>query len=429
VERVEKNCIYWWAHPSRIVLFVHLPLLLMCAAMSDSDYAIYGHKTKFLTGQALLVAVVGLLAFAAASVCFEPQYTTGTATKRLDPVRFRTTINGLAFLVLSAYAIFLFPIVLKPQLLLEHFSGSSTAMYTLRETLNHVPGLTSLMALQSLLLILILSYRQLTGENMPSSYPAIIVVTVIACLLRVLLWSERLALIELALPVIILLFARVAPACRNVAIPALALAPLGGALALALLFAAGEYFRTWQYYQYRYSGTFLEFIAVRLAGYYATALNNGAALTTLVDPFMAPIGTAQWIAKFPMWGWLGLDPGGYTFNNMTFLESYLNVEFNNMGGIFLPIADFGIVLGVLCWVMMGLVSGKLFNSFALGRITGLLLYPVWFTGIAEMLRVFYWGETRFFPMLAGGLIVIWIVGGFAEDDTACPLPDTEAVPS
>lgn len=429
MERVEKNCIYWWAYPSRVVLFVHLPLLLLCAVISEADYAVYQHKSKFLTGSALFIAVAGLLAFAIAAIPSEPLFTTGPRMKQLDAAKLRRAIGVLAFLVLSAYAIFLFPVLAKPQIVLELISGSSSAMFSLRETLNHIPGLTSFMALQSLLLILILSYRQLTGEAMPAGYLTIIAATIIACFLRAWLWSERLALIELALPFIILRFSPVAPQWREVTFAPLALAPLAGAIALALLFAAGEYFRSWQYYQYRYSGTFAEFIAVRLAGYYATALNNGAALITLVDPFMAPLHTAQWIAKFPLWEWLGIDPGADGFNTMNFLESYLNPEFNNMGGIFLPIADFGIVLGLICWAVMGWISGRLFNAFALGRISGLLLYPVWFTGIVEILRVFYWGETRFFPMLLGGLVVTWFLGGFAHEEADCPLPDAAVAPN
>jgi len=53
---------------------------------------------------------------------------------------------------------------------------------------------------------------------------------------------------------------------------------------LFAVFVVGEYFRSWQFYQHVFSGTFLEFAIIRFAGYYATALNTGAALCTLNDP-------------------------------------------------------------------------------------------------------------------------------------------------
>jgi hypothetical protein len=40
-------------------------------------------------------------------------------------------------------------------------------MYVLRDTLNRIPGVTTLMTLQSLLAILVISYSQLTGERLP----------------------------------------------------------------------------------------------------------------------------------------------------------------------------------------------------------------------------------------------------------------------
>jgi len=71
----------------------------------------------------------------------------------------------------------------------------------------------------------------------------------------------------------------------------------------------------------------------------------------------------------------------------------------------MPLFDFGPVLGLLCWTILGANQRYLFRLFALGRVGGLLLFPIWFTGIVEIPRMFYWGDSRFFVVMVGGLIM------------------------
>lgn len=400
-----RTLIYWWAYPSRVALAVTLPIYLLCWSLDPSAFEFYGHNHKFLSGSVAFLGLAAILGFAICSYLVEPRPARRDLVMRVDVGAANVAINTLAALVLVSYCVFLFPILLRPQLLLEHLMGSSTAMSTLRETLNRIPGVTSLMSLQSLLAALIVSYRPLTGNSIPTSYKRVLTIVAILCVLRAWLWSERLAVIEFAVPIVIVVMARFQPNQTDVWFRPLTLAPIGGAAALFAVFMAGEYFRSWQHYQHTFAGSFPEFIAVRMAGYYATALNNGAALLTLLESFGAPTNTAQWFYKFPLWQFVAPAWTYEPFDVTAFLEAYLNPEFNNMSGVFLPLADFGPALGIACWMGLGLLTGLIFNSFALGRLTGLVLYPIWFTGIIEMLRVFYWGETRFFPAVFGALIL------------------------
>jgi hypothetical protein len=283
--------------------------------------------------------------------------------------------------------------------------GSTTAMFGLRETLNRIAGVTSLVNLQSLLAVLVFTYRPLTGKQLPRRYWRLMIALTIACVLRAWLWSERLALIELVLPIIIATLAKAAPEQRLRLFRPLAFAPLVGLAAVFAVFAVGEYFRSWQFYQYVFSGSFSEFAAVRFAGYYATALNTGAALCSQNDPLYAPTETAEWFYRFPLWQLVDEKDRLSAFNIGSFLEAYLDPEFNNTSGVFMPLFDFGPVLGLLCWTMLGAISGYLFRLFALGQVSGLLFFPVWFIGIAEILRVFYWGDSRFLTVIVGGLVL------------------------
>lgn len=395
--------LYWWAYPSRVALFVTLPIFVVCWSLNDVVYSFYDHNHQYIRGPAALAGLSAILAFAAASFFLEPRVAARRTAVLVDPDDLNLAINVLGAIAVTAYAIFLFPVVLKPGLLLELLSGSQTAMFTLRETLNRIPGVTSLMTLQSILAVTIVGYQFLTGRPTPRKYMRLLGLVAVLCVLRAWLWSERLALIEFGVPIALVAFARFRP--RKGFRP-LVFAPIAGAAVLFLLFLVGEYFRSWQHYQYEFAGTFPEFIAARLAGYYATALNNGAAFTTLHDPFGVPTMTAQWYYRFPVWEYMTRWPAADSYDVTPFLEAYLNPEFNNMSGIYLAISDFGPVLGVACWAGLGLLTGLIFGSFALGGVTGFILYPVWFTGVIEMLRIFYWGESRFFPVLFGALIVI-----------------------
>ena len=397
--------LYWWSYPSRVALFVTLPIFLVCWSLNAVAFDFYGHNHKFLAGPAALLGLAAILAFAGGAFLVEPRVARREVAVLIETASLNAAINVLTAVVLAAYTIFLFPILLKPQLLIELVKGSDTAMFTLRETLNRIPGVTSLMALQSLLAVTIVGYKGLTGTNAPKPYTRVLAIIAGLCLLRAWLWSERLALIEFVVPVIIVAYARFEPPRRRTSFRPLVLAPLVGFVALFAIFLVGEYFRSWQHYQHTFAGSYPEFIATRLAGYYATALNNGAALITLLEPFDAPTMTAQWFYKFPLWPFVAPSWSYDSFDVMPFLEAYLNPEFNNMSGIYLPLADFGPGMGIAFWMGLGLITGLIFNSFALGGITGFILYPVWFTGLIEMLRIFYWGETRFFPVLFGALIL------------------------
>ena len=410
--------VYWWAYPSRIALFVHLPIFLWCASLGTEDYAFYKQGSKLLDDGAVLSGVLAILAFALCSLPFEPRRAVVDTGPTVNTRAVDNAVHVLFGLVLGAYGLFLLPLISNPQLIVDHLAGSSSAMYVLRDTLNRIPGVTTLMTLQSLLAILVISYSQLTGERLPRAWVRLMLMVVAACVLRAWLWSERLALIELALPIGIVMLARGTPRWDRRVVRALALAPLVGLAALFALFALGEYFRSWQVYQHTFAGSFLDFAMLRFAGYYATALNNGAALLTLLEPFHAPTLTAQWFYKFPVWQFVAAPSTYETFDHMAFLDAYMNPEFNNMSGIFLPLVDYGPLLGLACWMLLGLVTGMQFNAFMLGNVSGLLLYPVWYTGIAEMLRVFYWGETRFFPVILGALILARYLGRHALSQPA-----------
>jgi hypothetical protein len=390
---------HWWARPSRAALFLLIPSYLLCAWASAGAYAAFGARANFLTGGPLWLGLAGLLIFSLTSALAEGLALPARSFS-LPPAMLRRLILALFAVVIAAGLLFLAPAVTQPELLLRHLQGSFASVAELRLVLNRIPGVTSWMALQSLLIVLLTLYPRLGGQKPPRWFGGIAVALVALAALRAWLWSERLALLELAIPYALLRWGSV-----SAAQPWRRLAPLYGLAAVLVLFAAGEYFRSWQFY--RYDGTgFLPFILGRFTAYYATALNNGAGYFTLLGPAGQPLATAEWFYRLPVWPWLGFNPWpADILLPPEYLARYANPEFTNMSGLFAPFNDFGTVPGLGLWALLGLSSGRLYAHFAAGRLTGLLLYPTWFIGIAEILRIFYWGNSRYFPVLAGALAV------------------------
>lgn len=226
---------------------------------------------------------------------------------------------------------------------------------------------------------------------------------------RALMNSERLAIVELAIPlmvVVIRLLVLDSPELMGRLGVMVRIAPVAGVAALVGLFAASEYFRSWANY---YSGGdigFWTFVTLRLTGYYVTALNNGALLIERLQPTGIPFFTMHFLWRFPGTGSFLSD----LFPNLPYLsettppiESVLtvgaNFEFNNPDGYLLPMLDFGVVGALVFWLVVGLICGFLYRSFCRKQPLGLLLYPLVFVGIVEMPRFLYWGEGRVVPAL------------------------------
>ncbi|HTF69054.1 MAG TPA: O-antigen polymerase [Edaphobacter sp.] len=219
---------------------------------------------------------------------------------------------------------------------------------------------------------------------------------------RALLLSERVALIEVAVPAVVLfvhfkIHAGISRRLKTI----ITLAPIAGLVLLFLVFTGSEMFRSWTYYSSRSDSNIFEFGAARLMGYYLTAVNNsGLILTRVSTSFHAPVFTQEWLWKMPV---LGKAMGDASVMAMAqyriLLKANANLEFNNPGGILLPLWDFGITGGLFYWLAFGFVISKIYQSFRRGGLAGLLLYPLVYVGLLELSRLLYLSDSRCFPSL------------------------------
>jgi hypothetical protein len=173
------------------------------------------------------------------------------------------------------------------------------------------------------------------------------------------------------------------------------------------MFGLFEYFRSWQFYRTRGDLSFVEFASNRLAGYYATAINNGQViLDHLTFPGRLPFDTVeafwslQGIYQLRLYEVLGGHERPYNktdYRDSPYfhaLDQVANPEFNNPSGYVAPFADYGHVGGLVFFAALGVIAGLLYRGFCRGHVAGLLIYPYCFTGLVELPRYMYWFQGR-----------------------------------
>ena len=274
-----------------------------------------------------------------------------------------------------------------------------------------MPGVSSFVNLGPLYVTLLFLQSTLTGTRLSRFDKAVFGLFLVLVTARVFLWSERLALLEIFIPIAII---RIATMTRHRML--VAMLPLLGVLTLGVFFGLTEYFRSWAH-SYSNSGlSFSEFVMTRFLGYYATAINNGALIFTTFDPLYVPYGTARWFFKFPLFPPPDADTGLFGRTQMVFW-TLANPEFNNSSGIFAPINDFGVLGGIAILGVLGAITGRLFRGFISQHLFSMLLFPTWMTGVYELLRIFYWGDPRYFPILVVIPFVFWMLSRSARRRT------------
>jgi hypothetical protein len=288
------------------------------------------------------------------------------------------------------------------QLALGVLKGDKGASYVMKEVyLGTITGVTTLTQLGMVMAVLaVLIALRFGWRRVAFKCAVLFLITMV----RALMNSERLALMELAVPAGVLLvrlavlespryFGRVRTLLR--------MAPALGYGGLVVVFGCSEYFRSWVNYYAGGDLSFWQFVSLRLLGYYVTALNNGALLVQRLDPTGAPFFTFHLLWKFPVLSGIvqmiypnlaiaSVDGDPY----MQVLSAEANPEFNNGGGLLLPVIDFGFAGALLYWTLAGIACGALYRLFRHKTVAGLVLYPLVFIGVIEATRIIYWAEGR-----------------------------------
>lgn len=391
----------WWYRPSRLLLGASLPALIIFT-YSDSTLSLskaqlfYGSR-DFLVGLIALAAMfLGALLgeskwFSArvsggrfaSSRGFAPRIAEGLLTERVDRV--------LMAVFLVSHLVFFRNFFLDPGLI----SGVLGGNLELKHTFKTIPGVTTWTQV-SLVLGALRGLRW--AGVLPGRVKLISVFHLVffgTLFVRAILWSERLAMIEGAVPFFLGALPRLATAAGPHLRLWIRLFPFVVPVMLLFVFTAFESLRSWQYYAGQHSSV-LEFGWRRLFTYYFEAMNTGAAtlgVTGFYDGLTLPMGLKTYDEYYK-----GLYMGA------------LDVEYNNVSGLWYLATRAGSLLFIPVIFLHGCWHGLAWRAFSAGRLFG-LFFPISFLGLMEIIRIPYWfGLTRVLPSTLVILIILaWAV--------------------
>jgi oligosaccharide repeat unit polymerase len=408
----------WWLSPVAISLTIGALAIIPTALVDDQTFRETWRTPKSITDDTLVLFACGALAIAFGAMigkALTRRTPTADGWPALSPellILMRRATTVLLALTLTGYAGFVMLMVragITPAMILD---TSDDAI--LRDSIGTIPGVTTLTQLG--IVVAVISTTTLVQDYNRTDLTKILTVVGLA-IPRAYINSERLAILELAVPIVVIVAAKLSTGSasrRRIT----QLVPVAGLFAVVAMFGTFEYFRSWKFYRVHGDATFLEFTLSRFAGYYVTALNNGHLVLNHLDwPGRWPFDTldAFWsapgIEQIELYERLGghVRPNNRSLQSPYFdvLNQYGNPELNNPSGYVAPFIDYGTIGGLLFFLVVGIVAGLLYRQFVASNAVGLLIYPVYWVGLVEMPRYVYWVQGRTtYAWLAFALILL-----------------------
>jgi oligosaccharide repeat unit polymerase len=401
----------WWLHPGALFATAGVAIAVCAYLIPESVYRSNWRTPKFFDLHGFWITLACCAVFSAGTLL-----ATGFLHRAPRPVDQAVGLESIPwnamrklfvfafYLALFGYALWIVLAIQRGMTLqaaMEVISGEKGAMYDARFTyLPTVGGVTTLTQFGTAAAILGTIIGFYSGWR---PVRVKLVMLVLLALLRALLNSERFALIELFVPVLVVALAfrwigrRVSARTRAL----VRLAPVIGLAGLILFFTAFESLRSWSNFYADREQSLWQFGSMRLAGYYVTSFNNGAYFLNRLEPLNAPYFTAHFMWTFPLTApavkRLFPDPMLDTADKwfyFPFLEAEANVEFNNADGMLFPLMDFGVPGGLIYWGFAGLVCGWVYEHYRRRTPFGTLVYPLIYLALCEVPLALYWGEGR-----------------------------------
>jgi hypothetical protein len=398
----------WWLNPGFIMLTALVPFALAAYCIPEEEYVITWNTVRFFDQGDLIICISCASAFLLGGIlmwCFMKKKPSGEwgkfTTRELDFLN-RVFYFGIVF-VLFAYCVWTLLGLhngVTPRMVLDIFLGDGGASDEVKGMIGTIPGITTgtQFAASVFIIGLVLFFN---GRRGKVTY--FLIGLLIITFARSIIYSERVALTEVAIPGLVLTVYYCRRRLRFLLDGMTGfLWPIGAVLLLYLLFTGTEYFRSWKSsYEDRgdYSSVWV-FSRDRLAGYYVTALNNGSLSYRALGKNDYPSATLDWLVRFPIIGSRVTGPLNYSYHPFDYLDILAidaNPEFNNPSGVFPFVQDYGEPGVYIFFFVVGFIVFAIYFLFVQGRPVGIFLYPFIVVGLTEIARSPFLTAGRAFP--------------------------------
>ncbi|MDH6180224.1 positive regulator of sigma E activity [Microbacteriaceae bacterium SG_E_30_P1] len=391
--------LHWAWSPVGLMLLLPLPALVAALTVPDDYYVNLWGQPLFVTAdiklQALLYSAVILGVFVSLQPLIRRSGQLSFSPAQVQWVVVATTV--LAWITFASYTAWLVIGIARGMdlgIIIDLVEGEASAPYRLKEFyLDPVSGVTTWTQLAIVVGPLAVLRGKLTGR---SPVPLVVALLVVAAA-RALLFSERLALLEVFVSVAIawLVFRDKPPFFfRSTSAVLLSYASLW--VGLIVFFGVFEYTRSWlHYYAGRFDGGIVDFAWQRLLGYYATAINNAALQGQIADSDFSFAFLLQGDLYATLLGPAGEDASRFA----TSLQTLSNPEFSNVSGLLVPGNALGSLGGLVFWVISAAVIGIVAILASRGKLLAILAYCTVGIGVLEIVRLFYYGTSRYLAVV------------------------------
>lgn len=396
----------WWLHPAWALLLLTGVTMALTIALPAEAFEAAWNEPKFVDADAagrlvlcLAVMFLGLIAGSGMAV------RGGRAEIRFTSTQvdfLRRSYRVLMFLTIVGYIIWTASAMRQGagiEALRAVVGRQEGAISALKSEAQPVSGVTTITQFGPVAAVLGYLLRKLGAGGRRYHF-----VIWLACL-RGLFYAERLAVLEVAIPLLLLAALTVPETASRRVQRWTRLGPVMFAPLVWGIFAASEYTRSWVFYQQTTEMPFQEWVSLRLLGYYTTGFNNSALLEVAHrGTFAPPYFSLDVLWNAPLVSGLlgGADRHAWWIQ---VLSQHSNREFNNSGSFLVTTAEFGTLGALLFWLVVGTLIGLLFANLTKASVPALVAYVCVFVGILELPRLIYWTLGRSTPILLAVLFL------------------------
>ncbi len=389
------NLLFTITNPLLLVIFLNIVALILFIFIPNKFVKDFAYENKILSYKSFLLYILFIIFFSLGYL-FVPSLKKYKKNSFLFKYQIRMVYKELKFFAYATFFLTILGYLIWFKDIYLHFNYYLSLLltvgaYHIRDLLleKMISGITTFTQFGIISSILFLIIFLLTKRRI---YILFIIIIIILALLRVIFFGERLAVLEIVIP-LIFIYLRFYP---EKTLKFLFIIFLG-----FLIIWSTELFRSYMSPTYHNAYTPFEFLIYRLAMYFITTLNN---CFLIFEKF--PIFTDFMPATLKFFYKIFHLPNNSQYIYIELLSTNLNPEYNNKSAWGILYFDFG-YFGFIIAFLIGGITRLLYSSYKKANLWGIMLYPIFLIFLFQSYRILYINSSRvFYPYLIIFLLIL-----------------------